>query len=310
MPEKICMELSKEMMPFNVLITGCSGLLGSNLCGAYADRHNVTGVYFRHRIRYPAVQLVQCDLADPRSTKMLAAAKPDIVIHTAGEANVDRCERNPIVARAAICDATRNVAAVAESCGSYLIYLSTDAVFDGRNKFVRESDPAQPVNLYGKLKVEAEEIAALACPSSCIVRTRFYGWSPGAQKSFVEQIISSLEQKKTVNCFTDNFSTYVYVGTLARCFGELFDTRYQGILHIVESERFSRFDFAHRIAQAFELEGKLILPARMSEHSFDATRPADTSLCNDLARSLLKTDLGGNSLNRMRTSSNPVKLIS
>ena len=291
-----------------ILVTGASGLLGSNLGTALAEQHTVTGIFNRHSIISAPFGTVACDLSDPDQVHRLEAYEPDYIIHTAGEANVDVCETNPDHAERAIFESTRNITNLARSCRAYLSFVSTDAVFDGSNEYATEHDTPVPINVYGELKVRSELHVLEHAPRAAVVRTRFYGWNPGHKFCFAEHVIDNLKTNRSITCYTDNYSTQIVVHRLGDIFMELFSKDFSGLIHIVENQKLSRFEFAEQVAEIFDLDKSLLIPASLAKTDLKALRPADTSLCSDLADSILQSERGEiqQNLMLMKNSTNPV----
>ena len=66
---------------------------------------------------------------------------------------------------------TRNIAAACLNHDSKMVYLSSDYVFDGKQNLpYTEFDQPNPINVYGRSKLEGELIAARICPRIFIVR--------------------------------------------------------------------------------------------------------------------------------------------
>ncbi len=266
-------------------------MLGGNLARHLADRYEITGIYCAHQPSIPDVRLVQLDLSAGQvsESNVLQAYSPDFVIHCAGEANVDACERDPAHAERQIYRMTQSVAEFARKKGSYLIALSTDAVSDGTVEYLDEDDALNPVNVYGKVKVRTEEYLAADHESAMILRTRFYGINVVDKTSFTEHLIRELDAGRKVNCFTDNYCTQIYVMNLAEVLFECMQKRPSGIYNIVEDEKFSRFEYARLVADVFGLDDTLIIPGSMADVEFLAPRPTDTSLSNRKIRELIET---------------------
>ena len=102
-------------------------------------------------------------------TRVVDAAKPEVVVHLAAYTAVDRAESDPEGARAVNEIGTANVAAATEAAGAHLIYVSTDYVFAGDlGRPLVESDPTGPGSVYGATKLAGE----LRCPpGASILRT-------------------------------------------------------------------------------------------------------------------------------------------
>lgn len=296
--------------PLRVVVTGASGLLGSNLCVAYREDHEVIGLYRSNKLELQGVKSIGTDHLGDMTTGFISQFQPDLIIHAAGEANVDACDRTPDLARAAIVTLTKQVADVAADCGAYFIHISTDSLFDGTSAYCNEKTPPNPINSYAELKLEAEQYINFHYPESCIVRTRFYGWNPGHKFCFTEHVINSLLNNESINCFTDIYCTQIYVHELARIFLDLYRVKFSGTVNIVENERWSRYEFSKLVAEVFELDNSLLVPKHFSAHSTGAMRPRDTSLSNELIRKVLGRDMQDTktSLEHMRKNKNPARI--
>ena len=138
-----------------VLLTGASGLLGRAVARALASRGDVelTATAFS-RAKPP---VLKSDLTDPAGVGTLfRSARPEIVIHAAAERRPDIVDTNPESARALNVSATGAIAEACAACGAFLVYISTDYVFDGSNPPYFPDSPVNPLNEYGRLKLEGE----------------------------------------------------------------------------------------------------------------------------------------------------------
>lgn len=152
-------------MTERVLVTGASGMLGSQLLR--------TG---------PAVptDLADTDLAEPGQVRRLFAEQGPFsgVIHAAGYTDVDGAESHEEEARRGNFVATRVLAEECARTRTRLLVVSTDFVFDGSaGRPYREDDAPNPLGAYGRTKLEAERAAREIAGELCvIVRTQWlYG---------------------------------------------------------------------------------------------------------------------------------------
>jgi dTDP-4-dehydrorhamnose reductase len=277
----------------NLLITGVSGLLGGNLVRHLVEEYEVTGVYHKNEPSIPGLKLIQKDLSTEGAFEEDAFGdySPDFIIHCAGEANVDTCELDPDRAERHIFRMTKLVSQFARKHDAYLVSLSTDAVSDGSREYLKESDDLNPINVYGKAKVRAEQYLASEHESSMIVRTRFYGINVVKDASFTEHLLKEFAQNHEVVCFTDNFCTQIYVMNLAEILAECMQKKLSGIFNIVEDEKFSRYDYARLVAGVFGFDENLIVPGSMSDVKTLAPRPPDTSLSNTKIKECIETEI-------------------
>ena len=91
-----------------------------------------------------------------KNTSMLNF-QPHVIVHCAAERRPDVVENHPDTASQLNVDASGNLAKEAAAIGAFLIYISSDYVFDGTNPPYREEDIPNPLNLYGKTKLEGEK---------------------------------------------------------------------------------------------------------------------------------------------------------
>jgi len=176
---------------------------------------------------------------------------------------------NVVVTRRILCEASR--------LGTKIIYLSTDYVFDGNRGLYQETDPPNPINYYGLTKLLGEEIALTL--GGVVVRTSaIYGLGPG-RPNFGKVVVEKLSKGEIVKAFIDQWlspTLNTFLGeALAKLALDLELSR--EILHVA-GPRMSRYEFAKAIAKAFGFREELIKPISMSEFSFRAPRPRDSSL--------------------------------
>jgi dTDP-4-dehydrorhamnose reductase len=163
-----------------VLVTGATGMLGSDLASALAEAGDE--VYARPKSDH--------DVSDDGQVgRALRELHPDVVVNCAAFTKVDACETDPRAFEVNV----RAVGFLAGACGrvgARLVQISTDFVFDGekRTPYV-EDDPTGPVSAYGRSKREGEE-EALQMPGTLVVRASWLfgrsGWN------FVEAILKQV----------------------------------------------------------------------------------------------------------------------
>lgn len=270
------------------LITGASGLLGNRLAElATQSGHEVYSLYNSH----PCVfgNPIQGDITDRGALlKIFADTTPEVVIHTASITDVDLCEVNPELAMKVNGAATGSVSKSCEETGSYLIYVSTDYVFDGKRGDYSEEDKPAPINVYGSSKLRGEEEMARNCSRGCIARTSvIYGWGRSYRANFATWVYEKLRANEQVGVVTDQFASPTLNTHLARMLLEVAERRICGTLHLAGSTRISRFEFAVMLAKQFGLNQNLLTPVRAEATRWRARRPFDSSLNVSKAQELL-----------------------
>ncbi len=259
-----------------VFITGGSGLLGSKVAEIALERgYNVYSGFNSHKPEFG--EPVKFDLADPNSiVKVIDDVRPNVIIHSAALTDVDRCEVEKELAYKINVEGTKIVAEMARKLGAFLVYISTDYVFDGERGMYKEEDETNPINYYGYTKLLGEKY----CQDFCIARTCvIYGARPASGKvNFALWLINKLEKGECVKIITDQFITPTLNTNLAKMLLEIAERGLKEVFHLAGTTRVSRFEFAKEIAREFGLDESLIVPSKMDEINWIAKRPRDSSL--------------------------------
>ncbi len=270
------------------LVTGSAGLVGrqvvKDLLQLYAE------VYSCYHDSKPEGGIAtQLDLQDRVSIiNTVESIKPDVIIHLAAMTNVDQCEKEKELALKINAESTSVLSEQAKKHGSFLVYVSTDYVFDGKTGMRKESDKTDPVDYYGQSKLEGESALQHTASNWCIARTSTpYGLHP-KKKSFPLFIAESLQAKIPLDIVTDQYTSPTYVPNLSKMLIEISSRKIQGIIHLAGASRISRYDLAEMVAEKLALDKKLLRPTNMSEMNWIAKRPKDSSLDISKAATLLK----------------------
>jgi len=286
-----------------VLVTGASGLLGGKLVGVLSKDYEVIPT---HRMQALHPNSVRMDIVDrDRVFEVLREVSPDVVVHAAAETNVDKCETDRESAWMLNAAGTKNVAEACAKIGAKLIYVSTDYVFDGAKGLYVEEDEANPVNYYGLTKLRGEQFVKDLCEDFVIARTSvLYGWHR-KKLNFATWVVDSIRNGKRISVVEDHYNSPTLADDLAEMILGIAKADATGVFHTSGSERIGRYKFALKIAEAFNLDRRLITPVKMKDVKvWVARRPVDSSLCVEKARSELElSPLGLNeALERMKSA--------
>ena len=256
-----------------LLITGASGLLGLNLSLAERATHTVIGVD-RSKLANTPFELIKADLLDPNvEHRILDAVKPDAVIHTAANANVDSCELDPAGARLLNAELPGELADACARRGIRMVHLSTDAVFDGKKPGeYTEADEPNPLGVYAQTKWEGERAVQSANPQAIIARVNFFGWSLSGRRSLGEFFVNNLSEGKNVNGFTDVIFCPMWVNHLSQTLVEMLEKDLHGLYHVVGAQAMSKYQFGVDVARKFGLQESLISPQSVERSGLTAKR--------------------------------------
>ncbi|MDD5136124.1 MAG: SDR family oxidoreductase [Candidatus Omnitrophica bacterium] len=264
-----------------VLITGGTGLLGKALVetnrkaaissiylGAYDMANDRKSAYYKTDI---------CD--KDAMDEVFSKAEPQVVIHTAGIANVDYCEKNYKEAYESNVIGTGIIVDLARKTGAKIVFISTNAVFDGRSAPYSENSVTSPINSYGKMKLEAEEMVRDSGLKNLIIRPiLMYGWNHEQERvNAVTWLIEKLKKGEKVNMVNDVYENPLFNISCAEIIWSLIDSGKEGIYHLAGRDMVNRYEFARMIADVFDLDKKLISQVSSGFFPGLAPRPRNTS---------------------------------
>ncbi len=262
------------------LVTGASGSLGWVLSRMLAGRLTVIAAYHTHASYPERTRGVRLNLGDTDALRsLLETHRPRTVFHLAGVTNPDRCERDPDTARRVNLEATRELALWAAASGAKLVFASTDLVFDGEKGNYSEEDPAVPLSVYGKTKLEAEDAVLEVCPDAAVIRgSLFYGVSGPAGRTFLSSVLEALSTGASIRLFIDQRRNPVLLEDLAGAMIKVADLDLAGLYHVAGGEVMTRYEFGKMVCMAFGFDENLLIPISMTDFEYDAPRPLDSSL--------------------------------
>lgn len=255
-----------------ILITGADGQLGHELQRTLSVHDLILGIY-------PTF-----DLLKPEIESFVTDACPDVVIHAAAYTNVEQAEQEPDVAMSVNADGTERVARAVSKIGARLICLSTDYVFDGQKGApYEETDPTNPLNAYGRSKLEGERRALAYCPNTLIIRT---AWLYGLHgNNFVKTIMQRAVEQKELRIVADQRGCPTHAGDLATAIAQVVKVDLRGIAHATGSGSCTWHEFASKIVALMGV-AIAVRPITTEEARRTAIRPPYTVLANRILAQL------------------------
>lgn len=267
-----------------VLVTGASGMLGSELCLRVPPGVEALGTDLRSDALVAAPGV---DLADERSVSELFARHGPFsgVIHAAAFTAVDLAEEREGDARRANEEASRVIAAQCARHSIPLVMVSTDFVFDGTStRPYREDDTTRPLSAYGRTKLAGEVAARALHPKGTrIVRTQ---WLYGPRgKHFPGTILKLARERSELKVVHDQVGSPTSTLELAPALWDVLARGEAGIYHAACEGQASWFDFARATLEFSRVEGVQVVPCSTSEFPRPAARPRYSVLdCSRLTR--------------------------
>ena len=274
------------MVKLKVLVTGSAGLVGRQVVKDLSNSHQVFSCYNESKPEYG--DSVKMDLKNREMiSSILTEKKPDIVIHLGAMTGVDLCEKEKTSASEINTKATEIIAKECSKLNSFLVYVSTDYVFDGNFGMYKEDDVANPLGFYGKSKLEGEKAVQNFSTNWCIARTSTpFGLHP-TKKSFPMWVIENLQKQKQIDVLIDQFTSPTYIPNLSRMLIEISERRITGIIHAAGASKISRYQMASMVSDKLNLDGTLLKQISMNKMKWVAQRPKDSSLDVSRASTIL-----------------------
>ncbi|MDR2646777.1 MAG: dTDP-4-dehydrorhamnose reductase [Oscillospiraceae bacterium] len=250
-----------------VLVTGAQGQLGFDVCKELR----------RRSVNCVGVDREDFDLADSSAIRQaLRTIKPDFVVHCAAYTAVDRAEDEPQIAKQINTIATQEIAAHCGENNIWMIYISTDYVFDGGgNAPWTVEDIPNPLSVYGVTKLGGELGAYAACKKLMIVRTSWVFGQNGS--NFVKTMLRLSKSRPTLNVVCDQIGAPTYTVDLARLLCDMIEKPVAGIYHAANEGACSWADFAKEIFAQTNAQ-TLVNPIPSSAYPQKAVRPKNSRL--------------------------------
>ena len=275
-----------------ILVIGGSGLVGSHvLQAAKTAGHAVTGTY--HQSPQPGLVPLACD--DAASCQaLLKKGKPDAVVHAAGWTWVDGCEDDSKRAFAENAEQPAQMAAWCHAAGIRFVYFSTSYVFDGKAGPYTEDTAPNPINVYGRSKLQAEQdIQRATAGTALLPRVICVYGTEKRGKNFAYQVRRAMEAGQTLSLPVDQCGNPTWAGDIGAWIVKLLEQRASGIWHLAGPwPGCTRTEWAERLVKAFTALGakqhpqfaiKSILTADLKQR---ALRPLQAGLLTPKADKL------------------------
>lgn len=278
-----------------ILITGSNGLLGQKLLHSISiSKNDLHGCDLAESTLVEEIDFnyFKHDLTEPKKTiEKIKLIQPEVIIHTAAMTDVDQCEVDREQCWKINVKATESVLKGAARIQAKLIFISSDYVFNGKNGPYDEDDLPDPIGYYGKSKLAAENIIRGSNIDWAILRTIvLYGTGKTIRSCFVTWLLKKLRAGEKVNIVNDQWGNTTIVDDLCSGIKRVIKLNVSGILHIGGRDFMTRYEFARRIADYFELDGNLITPIPTAQLKQKAPRPYKSGLkINKAERELYTT---------------------
>jgi len=274
------------LVKLKFLVTGSAGLVGQQVVKDLSKSNQVFSCYNESKPEY-GIPMKMDLLNREMVSNVLLETEPDVVIHLGAMTGVDLCEKEESMAFDINTKATQIIAQQCSILNTFLVYVSTDYVFDGNSGMYYEDSVTNPLSNYGKSKLEGEKMVQNFSPHWCIARTSTPFGLHSTKKSFPMWVIENLQKQKQIDVLTDQFTSPTYVPNLSRMLIEISERHITGIIHVAGASKTSRYQMASMVSDKLNLDSTLLKQISIDKMKWVAQRPKDSSLDVSRASSIL-----------------------
>ncbi|MDD2465163.1 MAG: dTDP-4-dehydrorhamnose reductase [Desulfobulbus sp.] len=278
-----------------ILLTGKNGQLGFELRRAMAPLGHIV-----------ALDQDECDLADPEAIRtVIREIKPDLVINPAAYTAVDRAENEPALATAINATAPMIMGEEAAKINAWVIHYSTDYVFDGTSaRPYLETDPTNPLNVYGLTKRDGEVALQQSCTKHLIFRT---SWVVGAHgNNFAKTMLRLASERESLSIVADQYGAPTSASLLADITAQIVGRAQReglealpfGLYNLTAAGVTSWHGYAcfvleqaRKAGVSLQVQPEMVKAITTSEYPLPAKRPENSQLDSSLFRSTFGLEL-------------------
>lgn len=241
------------------LVIGATGMIGRHVGGVLRER----GIPWQGTCyRKPVAGLLPCDITRAADIhRILSTCRPRAVFHCANlTGGVDFCESHPQAARVFHVEATQAIGTRCQELDAAMVFFSTDYIFDDSRPPYSEEDAPHPLNVYGKLKLEAEQWIRQHLKKYVVIRTtNVYGWDPhSSTPNYLMSLYQTVTRGKSFQAPSFLWSSPTYADDLARAAVELYVKQACGVFHVVGGVALDRFHWALEACRVLGLDASLV----------------------------------------------------
>jgi dTDP-4-dehydrorhamnose reductase len=255
----------------NILLLGQDGQVGWELQRALRPLGHVTGLDFNTPGPAQAPDL-KADFTQPDMVAALVrAVRPDVIVSAAAHTAVDKAESEPDVVRAINATTPGRIAQEAAQLGALMVQYSTDYVFDGSGSAPRdETAPTGPLSVYGRTKLEGEQLIAASGCRHLILRTSWVYAARGG--NFAKTMLRLAAERDQLKVIHDQIGAPTGADLLADVTAHairatLANPALGGLYHAVAAGETSWFDYARFVIEWARRQG---VPIQVAADAIEA----------------------------------------
>jgi len=282
-----------------ILLSGKNGQIGRELCRILPGVGDLT-----------ALDRQKLDVSNAGEIRrVIRSVRPTLIVNAAAYTAVDKAESEEGAARAINAEAPAIMAEEAKKLGACLVHYSTDYVFNGSKRTpYDENDRTNPLNVYGKTKLEGEQAIQQSGVQHLIFRTSWVYATEG--RNFLLTILKLATQGEELRIVSDQIGAPTHCAEIAMATARILERIYpaeegrrslqeaNGIYHMTAAGETTWFDFANAILEEVRtidaeihwfaaatskrsLIARRVVPIRANEYPAPARRPSYSVLSNE-----------------------------
>ena len=282
-----------------IAITGLNGVIGKILAEELSKNTQIIDLF--HTKKYSGRAIIQKHikldlLKKDKIPEVLREAEPDVVIHLAAITHIDRCEKDKkngekgVVWKTNV-EATSEIAKYCAKQNIQLVFLSTECVFDGKQKYFSENSKKNPINWYGKTKSEAEDIVLSSSVPAAIIRSVVAYHKNDSEKTIYGKILKELKSRGNIEVVSDQRFTPTYTYDIVKAIKIVMKKKMKGIFHVSPTKIMSPYELAVLIAKTNKFPRGSVKKTSISSY-YDRKRASlrlrNSSLLGRKTNSMLK----------------------
>ena len=269
-------------IPLPLLITGIAGVPGYNALGYFQARYPGQVYGMRQadsQLNGPGV--LACNAEDPdQLARLFDRHEFAAVLDCAGNCALKQCELAPELAWRINVEGVRHLLKQTVPRGLRLVHLSVDMVFSGeRDGGYLETDPTDPVTVYGKTMVAAEQEVLAADPGACILRISLpMGISFSGHAGAIDWITSRFKKGRPATLYFDEIRTPTYTDCMNELYEVLLGNDLSGLFHAGGPQRLSLYQIGQIINRVGGYDPALLMGCPRHEASPIPPRAGNVSM--------------------------------
>ena len=239
------------MYKIKILVLGITSNIGYKFFKEYSDKFDIYGTY---RNLPPEINKVDrliktFKLSKKELSEIINEIKPDVLINCIALGNLDDCEINKENCKSLNFDIVKNLVDILKNLNIKLVHFSSNAIYDGRNAPYDENSKADPVNNYGKIKLQADSLIQNNLNNYLLLRPiTMIGYKEEFQRDNTASfIIKKILKKQTIKLVNDDFVNFLYLDDLIHLLSILLQKKLMVFLIFLGDETLNRYQLGLKI---------------------------------------------------------------